>query len=534
MFLKFSGVLGSVLVLFGVIGGLVTGAWSSLLISGHLLLGMVVFGLWFFARGLSEIGAARAAVTGRGARLGANLAINVFAVVGILVLVNWMVHRHNKRWDLTEAGVYSLAPASAGVVRDLKAPLKIVAFRGSPQMNEEAVKSLLELYTYHSKQVSWDFVDPNNKPHLVEKYGMNPGNLIYIEYGAEKKEVSRINDTSEEAITNAIVKLTRGAAKKVYFIEGHREPELIAQDERGIKTFADALSDEHLTVEGLLLAQTGKIPADAKAVILMAPEQALAAAEVDVLVKYVEDGGRLLMFTDPQAVGSVAEIASKFGIEVRSDVVVDQVQRLFSGPALSAQFMVRDYDMGHQITRSFGQQQVTVFTLASSVAKSDKPVAGAVYSDLVKTGPQAWGETDLEALFSEAAPTAEIGGNDKTGPLNVGIAYEKKLTPAGDQPSSEEAKFDKLGRVVVFGDSDWVRNAGINFYGNRDLALNALNWLVGEEGGLTIRPRSMRASALEPLSETVVNSIVIASFIVPELILLFGLFVWWRRRTVSV
>lgn len=534
MFLKFSGVLGAVLVLFGIIGGLVTGAWSSLLISGHLLLGMVVFGLWFFARGLAEIGAARAAVTGRSARLGANLAINVVAILGILAFTNWMVHRHNKRWDLTEAGVYSLAPASAGVVRDLKAPLKIVAFRGAPQMNEEALKSLLELYAYHSKQVTWDFIDPNNKPHLVEKYGMNPGNLVYLEYGADKKEVSRINEVTEEAITNAIVKLTRGAAKKIYYIEGHQEPDLIAQDERGIKAFADALSDEHLTVEGLLLAQTGKIPADAQAVILLAPEQALTSSEQDVLVKYVEGGGRLLMLTDPQAVGSVREIADKFGIEIRNDVIVDQVQRLFSGPALSAQFMVRDYDLGHQITKNFGQQQVTVFTLASSVGRSSKPVEKATYSDLVKTGPQAWGETDLEALFNESAPTATIGGNDKTGPLDVAMVYEKKLDAPAEAKSGDEAKFEKISRVVVFGDSDWVRNAGINFYGNRDLVLNTLNWLVGEEGGLSIRPRSMRASALEPLSETVVNSIVVASFLVPELILIFGLSIWWRRRTVSV
>ena len=452
-FLKFSGVLGSVLVLFGILGGLVTGAWSSILISTHLLLGLLVFGVWFFARGLAELGAAKAAMTGRGARFGANLAVNLIAVVGILVVVNWMVHRHNKRWDLTEEGVYSLAPQSIGVIKDLKAPLKIVAFRGSPQMNEDAVKSTLELYGYHSKQVTWEFIDPNNKPHLVDKYGMNPGNLIYIEYGAEKKEVSRINETTEQAITNAIIKLSRGAAKKIYFIEGHREPDLIAQDERGVKVFADAMADEHLTVEGLLLAQTGKVPEDAQAVVLLAPEQELTAAEQDVLVSYVENGGRLLMFGDPQGIGSVRELSAKFGMNLRNDVIVDQVQRLFSGPALSAQFMVRDYDLGHQITRSFGQQQVTVFTIASSVARSEQPHKDASYSELVKTGPQAWGETDLESLFNESAPTAEVGGNDKTGPLAVAMAYEKKHSTDPDAAKSEEAKFEKISRVVVFGDS---------------------------------------------------------------------------------
>ena len=442
LFLKFSGVLGAVLSLFGILGGLVTGAWSSALISGHLLLGIALLILWFFVKGLADLSAAKDALTGRGARMGANIVINIAAIVGILVVINWMVHRHNKRWDFTEAGVFSLAPASAKVVQDLKQPLKIVAFRGAQQVNEEALKDLLELYAYHSKQVTWDFVDPNNKPHLVEKYGMNPGNLIYLEYGSDKKEVSRINEVTEEAITNAIVKLTRGAAMKVYYIEGHQEPDIAGQDERGAKTFAEALADEHLTVEGLLLAQTGKIPEDAQAVILLAPEQALAEPEQEVLVKYVEAGGRLFMMTDPQSRGSVGAIAAKFGIDVRKDVIVDRVQRLFSGPALSAQFMARDYDSGHSITRGFGQQQVTVFTVAGSVAKDGNGgVSGATYTDLVKTGAESWGETDLKSLFDESAPTAEIGGNDQRGPLDVGIVYEKNLSAKdGEAKTDEEAK----------------------------------------------------------------------------------------------
>ena len=84
--------------------------------------------------------------------------------------------------------------------------------------------------------------------------------------------------------------------------------------------------------------------------------------------------------------------------------------------------------------------------------------------------------------------------------------------------------------MVVFGDGDWIMNGNLSVYSNRDLALNALNWLVGEEANITIRPRAVGASAA-PMQEQTLIAILASSFLVPQLILVFGLFVWWRRRS---
>ena len=61
------------------------------------------------------------------------------------------------------------------------------------------------------------------------------------------------------------------------------------------------------------------------------------------------------------------------------------------------------------------------------------------------------------------------------------------------------------------------------------ITLTSIPRLVGEEGGVAIGPKSMRAS-VAPIPDSTFSVILALSFLGPELILLLGLFVWWRRR----
>jgi ABC-type uncharacterized transport system involved in gliding motility auxiliary subunit len=282
-------------------------------------------------------------------------------------------------------------------------------------------------------------------------------------------------------------------------------------------------------VQGIVLSQVGSIPQDAAAVMLIAPKKPLLQEERDLLVKYVEGGGRLLMMTDPRSAGDVRELASKFGISVGDNVVIDQIQRLFAGPTLGAQPIVVDY-ADHPIAKDFNQQTISIFNIASTVSASGKNDAAVTYTELLKSSPTAWGETDLSGVFDSADPTAILEESDVQGPVSLGVVYEKKLDePKAPEEQGSEADFQRVARVVVFGDSDWVMNQNLNVYSNRDLILNSVNWMVGEEGGVTIRPKSIRAS-YAPIPLQTFLYLLASSFVIPELILILGLFIWWRRK----
>ncbi|MCB0360193.1 MAG: hypothetical protein KDD44_11170, partial [Bdellovibrionales bacterium] len=99
------------------------------------------------------------------------------------------------------------------------------------------------------------------------------------------------------------------------------------------------------------------------------------------------------------------------------------------------------------------------------------------------------------------------------------------------ETSAEKAETTKkASRVVVIGDADFAANVNISLLANRDFVLNVVNWLLGSEESISIRPRTLR-SASTPVDERQFSALfAISVLIVPELILAIGLWVWCARR----
>ena len=139
-------------------------------------------------------------------------------------------------------------------------------------------------------------------------------------------------------------------------------------------------------------------------------------------------------------------------------------------------------------------------------------------------------KTRIQKLFSSSDSslattklnTPEIDPNDpknSKGPLLIAIA--------GTYNTGKE---NSQGRFVVVGSSSWAANSFIGFNGNRDLALNAANWLASDEDLISIRPKEPEDRRIT-LTKAQMNWIRITSqFLLPLLVVLGGVRVWWRRR----
>jgi ABC-type uncharacterized transport system involved in gliding motility auxiliary subunit len=520
--MKFLGVVGFVSLFVGIIGYVLIGeALSISFFISHIVFGVISLLFWFFGEGSYALGSREGIISARNLRFGSSAIVYTFLFLVILGGVNYVVKRRDTRWDLTLDSVYSLSDQSHSVLKDLKEPLRLVAFN-SPMTSGDEVSDQLKLYKQGRPDlVDIEVIDPQSKPHLVEKYQMKSGNLVYLEYGqGEKAQVSRINTGTEEEITNAIVKLSRGAAKKVYFVTGHGELNVDEKNPENIGVFADSLKNEHLNIDKLMLASTGKIPDDAAALIIASPSKDLADAEIETVKKYIDQGGSVLVLADPRKTSSLGTLTANYGITINSDVVVDTVQRLFASPELGLQPIVNSYGV-HQITRNLKSgQDVTIFNIASSlkiIEQSEQK--DFTVTKIVETGNSSWAEKDLAAIFDSNQPTSTLdeASGDVKGPVPLAAAYEKKLGG------------DKVAKLVVFSDSDWLINALISQSFNRDLALNSVNWLSGQESAITIRPRTVKES-MAPMTRDTFRGILAYSILVPELILLAGLLVWWKRK----
>src|SRR4029434_5254015 len=91
----------------------------------------------------------------RQARYGTLAGVSILVVLGILVAINYIGARQNKRWDLTANKTFSLSDQTRNVLTKLDAPLQITAFAEEPDFPRYQDK--LKEYEYTSKQVTTEY-----------------------------------------------------------------------------------------------------------------------------------------------------------------------------------------------------------------------------------------------------------------------------------------------------------------------------------------------------------------------------------------
>ena len=83
---------------------------------------------------------------------------------------------------------------------------------------------------------------------------------------------------------------------------------------------------------------------------------------------------------------------------------------------------------------------------------------------------------------------------------------------------------------MVFGSSAWAANSFLNFNGNRDLALNTMNWLSSDEDLISIRPKEQEDRRMTMTQAQLSWVRITSQFILPLIVIVAGVSVWWKRR----
>ena len=84
--------------------------------------------------------------------------------------------------------------------------------------------------------------------------------------------------------------------------------------------------------------------------------------------------------------------------------------------------------------------------------------------------------------------------------------------------------------MFVSGDSDFASNQLLGFQGNRDFALNIMNWLSLQENLIAVRPKAQDDRRIT-LTEGQRGFVQLMSlYLIPGLLFAAGVRTWWRRR----
>jgi hypothetical protein len=83
----------------------------------------------------------------------------------------------------------------------------------------------------------------------------------------------------------------------------------------------------------------------------------------------------MLALLSPDRAEELVSFFAPWGVKVGEDVVVDQVVRLFQGPALGLAPLVDTYDASHEITKGLKGRTLFPMTRSVSAAIEGKPVS---------------------------------------------------------------------------------------------------------------------------------------------------------------
>jgi gliding motility-associatede transport system auxiliary component len=422
------------------------------------------------------------------------------------VLANYLSYRHHKRFDLTNEGLYSISDQSKKVVANLPKDVKVIYFN---KEDNQQFSDLMSEYKYSGPRLTYERIDPNQRPETARQYKVRRMGDIVVAAGDRSETIS---DTAEQAVTNAILKVTRDSLKTVCFVEGHGEKALSDKQAEGYSTVEQRLKDENYQIKTVLLAREQQVPSECAALVVPGPKQPITPPEAAMIGKYLDRGGKAMLLIDPETDPQLDEVLKNWNIQSSENVVLDVsgVGQMFGAGALAP--VVSEYG-SHTITKDFGRT-MSVFSEARAIKVTNG--AGANTTPLLTTSEQSYAK---DKITPGKDPVFEPG-KDQKGPLTLGAAASKGV----------DAK--KEARLVVIGDSDFASNGVIRVqsFRNADLFLNSVNWLAEDEDLISIRPKSVTNRSVTMSASQQRTFFLLSVAFMPLAVIGSGIYIWLKRR----
>jgi ABC-type uncharacterized transport system involved in gliding motility auxiliary subunit len=440
----------------------------------------------------------------------------VLVALAIVTVANVLADRYNKTHDFTANKRYSLSDQTAKIVKNLKQPVTITYFDKPDRFSQ--AKDQLDQYANLSHQVHVEYIDTDKKPELARAAGIKTEGTALVQIGDRKEEAKSL---TEEGITGAIIRDVKTATRTVCFVEGSGEHTIEDAERNGYSRFKELLATDAYESKSINLLQSAQVPPECTVLAIGGPDSDYMQPEVAAIKAYVENGGRALILLDPPLKMGRDQIADNdaltgvlqtWGITAEKNLVLDPNpigQLMGIGPQVA---LVQSYDSHAIVNDLSARRKITGFPITRSleIKNGDKTTVEKLF------------ESSDTSLATTKLDSPQVNPNDPKntkGPMTIAAA--------GSYTTGKE---NSQGRFVVVGSSSWATNGFLAFNGNRDLALNAINWLASDEDLISIRPKDPEDRRIT-LTQAQFNLIRICSqFLIPLLVVAAGITIWWRRR----
>ena len=440
--------------------------------------------------------------------------LRIFAHHGLFVvllaaatgLLAHLAREYRIEYDLTQSHRNTLSAATLDVLKRLEGPVSITAYALPRDARGEHVhrriEEFLRPYQRAKPDLTVTLIDPREQPRAAAEAGVRAPIELVVTY---QRRTERLAEFNEQALANALLRLARGSERLVLWLDGHGERKLNGPANHDLGEFGRQLELKGFRVSGLNLALAQEVPANAALLVVSSPQVPLLETEVQELRRYLARGGNLFWLIDAEPLRGLGQIAEVLGLVLTPGIVADpDAARYGASPALA---IAAVYGR-HAVTDGFNL--ITVYPQARQIETIEneewrsRPLIEVAPRGCVKTGK-------LEGPCDKS--------RDIPGPITIAAAFERAVG-------------DRQQRVVVVGNGHFLSNAFIGNGGNRELGVNIVNWLAGDDRMIVIQPREAADGRID-IDQTTLYLIAFGFLIVLPLgFMVTGFAIWWRRSRI--
>lgn len=421
------------------------------------------------------------------------------------------------RFDVTVRGANQLSAVTRQALARGGIPVEMVAVYREGQPDAARARDLLRLYGSAGTGIHTAVLDPERDPDEARRLGVDFIEAILVR-GDSAREV--VTEISESALSAAILRVRDPARPVLAFLDGHGE---LSAGRGGLTQLRKLVGYSGIELRMLRLAETGEVPPDVRGILVLGPELPLLPGEIAALARYLDRGGRLGIFVEPgQPTGLEGMLAAR-------GFVIDGRRIRDDGPR------ARSLGLGPETipTQNFGEHDITR-RLSLGVVLRGATRAGL--AEVVRSGSSG-GNLLLAASSARLLDVSADGRiqTPVTGPTQGPMAMAAALQwtpgdPAAAAISASSLPERRRCRVVLVGDSDFLRDDGIGLVGNRAFAGRVAGWLTEREFALDFPPPDEGGTPLllGLAGFRLIGFILL--LLLPGCILGLGVVIWLRRR----
>lgn len=466
---------------------------------------------------------------------GTTTVILVAIVIACYIGVNWGISKLKiEDLDFTTKKLYSLSDTTKKRLEELENEITIQLINLSNSYYLEYATK----YEIASDKVKIEKVENlSERVDLQTKYNIKSTDTLIVVKNGEKEQILTTNDfytydystyeqidRTEEAITNAIMKVTIEKEPKIYVLT----EKTYSVPQQSLATIAATLESEANDVESLDILSTGNVPEDCACLVIMTLKKDLDEIERDKIIEYINNGGKILMLTSQNILDvdtpNFNQVLAQYGISMGYGAIFEQdsSKMLQNSPELVIADVQGDFlsDIGMFLKICMIDAGKLEFADEEKLKE-----LGVTYETIAKTSEKSFLRTKFDITSQ-----SRTENDSEEGESIVAARVSKKIS---DDNSSEliiySSEFFASNMQVMIGAQYYTY--AVELYNNKDVVLNSISYLTDREDTIMIRKTNdVDKYAVTDQEDVIIKTII---FVIPGLIILIGIVVWiYRKRRV--